>query len=63
MMLSVLRVLTCGGFNHVRFTLELFDDGVDLDNVGNTRSQTCDEVGILGVGNLNLGYSRLIGSF
>lgn len=47
-------MLTCGGFNLVCFTLDLFDDSVYLDNVGNPRGEPRDEIGVLCVGNLNL---------
>lgn len=46
--------LTCGGFNHICFTLDLFDDCIDLDNVGNPWSEIRYKVGIFRVRNLNL---------
>ena len=49
-------MLTCSGFNNIRVTLDLFDDGVHVDDVGNPWSQSRDEIGIFGVRNLNLGY-------
>lgn len=50
----VLGELTCGSFNPVCLALRSFDDSVHLDHVGDPRGQSCDEVGILCVGNLNL---------
>lgn len=49
------RELTCGSFNPVCLALRSFDDSVHLDHVGDPRGQSCDEVGIPCVGNLNLG--------
>lgn len=51
------QVLTCRSLNLVRFTLDFFDDCVHLDNVSDPRGQSCDEVGVLCVGNPDLGYS------
>lgn len=47
-------MLTCGGFNLVSFTLDALNHRMYLDNVGNPRSQSCDEVGVLCVGDRNL---------
>lgn len=46
--------LTCGGFDLVGVTLDFFDDGVHLDDVGDPGGQSGDEVGVLCVGNPNL---------
>lgn len=55
---SQLLVLTCGSLNLVSLTFDFFDDCVHLDNVGDPGSHSCDEVGGVCVGNLNLGYNE-----